>query len=63
MKNTILLKDLSENNIDKVIVNDQFRGGAWFFTTCGAESWGFTFTNGDNSSGTGHNCGGIPQCP
>lgn len=58
MINTILLNDLSENAIDKVIVNDEVKAGWWLFTTCKDESWFFTLTNGDNSSGTGGNCGG-----
>ncbi len=57
MVNTILLQDLSENAIDKVIVNEEIKAG-WLFTTCKDESWFFTFTDGDNSSGTGGNCGG-----
>mgnify|MGYP000384696663 CR=1 FL=1 len=56
MKNTILLKDLSENAIDKVLANEQLKAG-WIFTTCWGESWFFTFTNGDDSSNTGGNCG------
>jgi hypothetical protein len=58
MKNSILLKDLSENCFDKIVVNDDVRAGWWLFTTCKDESWWFTFTNGDNSSNTGCNCGG-----
>ena len=56
MKNAILLKDLSENKIDKVIANDNLRAG-WILTFCWDESFFFTFTNGDNSSNTGGNCG------
>lgn len=56
MKNSILLKDLTENNIDMVIVNDQLRAG-WKITFCFSESLWFTMTNCDNSSNTGYNCG------
>jgi hypothetical protein len=56
MKNSILLKDLSENNIDMVIANDQLKAG-WKVTFCFSESWWFTMTNCDNSSNTGCNCG------
>lgn len=55
MKNAILLKDLSENAIDKILVNDQLRAGDWGFTFGSGESWFFSFTNYDNSSGTGNN--------
>lgn len=53
MKNSILLKELSENQIDKIIVNDQLKAGDWGFVFSNNESWFFTFTNYDDSSGTG----------
>jgi hypothetical protein len=56
MKNSILFSELSENKIDKMIINTKSMAG-WIFTTCKEESWFFTFTNGDNSSNTGGNCG------
>ncbi len=54
MKNTVLLKDLSENAIDKVLVNDDLKGAwlDWGLVISNCESWGFTFTNYDNSSNT-----------
>lgn len=55
MKNSILLKDLSENNIDKIVINDTLRAGDWGFTFSNKESWWFSFTNYDDSSGTGNN--------
>ena len=55
MNATILLKDLSESKIDKVIVNDQVKAG-WMVTFCRNESFWFTMTNCDNSSLTGGNC-------
>jgi hypothetical protein len=52
----VFLKDLSENNIDKLLVNEDLKAGGEL-TFCWGESWFFTFTNGDNSSKTGGNCG------
>jgi hypothetical protein len=56
MKSSILLNDLSENKMDKIIANENLKA-AGELTFCWGESWFFTFTNGDNSSLTGHNCG------
>jgi hypothetical protein len=42
MKNTILLKDLSENKIDKVIANDSLQAAGWEIHFSWNESWFFT---------------------
>ena len=51
MINAILLQDLSENEFDKVIVNDQLKAGDWGLRICSSQSFFFTFTNYDHSSG------------
>jgi hypothetical protein len=52
MNNSIILNDLSEKMIDKVIINSQTKAGDWGFILSNNESWFFTFTNYDNSSKT-----------
>lgn len=56
MVNSILLNDLSEDTIDKIVPNEKIKAG-WTITVCWEESWLFTLTNGDDSSKTGFNCG------
>lgn len=51
MKKAILLKDLSENKIDKVIMNDKIKAGDWGLRISSSQSFFFTFTNYDCSSG------------
>lgn len=51
MTNTLILEDLSEEKMDKVIVNDSMKAG-WELVISNCESWFFTFTNEDNSSKT-----------
>lgn len=53
MKNAILLKDLSENNIDRVLVNDKVKAGDWGISVGSHESFFFSFTNYDCSTENG----------
>jgi len=56
MKTSVLLKDLNESKIDKVIINDELKAGDWGIRISDKESWFFSFTNYDNSSLTGNGC-------
>ncbi|MCE2507505.1 MAG: hypothetical protein J4F36_13780 [Nitrosopumilaceae archaeon] len=52
------MKELSENKIDQLIVNDSLKAaGLSSWNIIFGDSWLFTLTNGDDSSGTGN--GGV----
>jgi hypothetical protein len=50
MKNSILLKELSENSFDKIVMYDKLKAGDWGLRICSDESWWFTFTDYNNST-------------